>query len=147
MDIYKNGTAHTASNGPPRKRLMVLLKARPKRLALALGLLQPPQHRTGLPSGPKKEASPDGIRDSIIAKPRKPLPTGGEPPRKPLPGSGSSVTSSMQKKFGGRSASPAPSRPAPSPAPSIATPGSTPVRPKIKIIRKPQPPPAAQPPP
>jgi transcription initiation factor TFIID subunit 2 len=141
-------SAPSSSGG--RKRLVVTLKTNSrKRLAMALGVPMPSSGiaRTALPSsGHRKEASPSSVRDSITAKPaRKPLPA-DQGPRKPLPGSGSAPSASppvvaatprpviKTESIVQRAASP-------SVAPAAATPTSaTSARPKIKIIRKPQPP-------
>ena len=136
-----------SSERPASKSRWVTLKTRnPSRMALVLNkLASPPPARTALPSAAAPAGTtPDPIQDSITAKPaRKPLPTGGEPARKPLPT--------------GASASPPPAAPAPrvsmtintsmSPpppagSPTEATPVSASGARKIKIIRRPQPPPA-----
>lgn len=136
------------AGGPRRKSNIVTLKTRdPKRLALILG--QPPTSQassrgTPLPGLPKKEDSPEGVKDSIVAKPaaRKPLPTGD---RKPLPTmSGSSMSPPPPPPPPPATASVnANPRPSPdagkngSPSPSVQAPAPT-GRPKIKIIRKSQ---------
>ncbi|KAI9163155.1 Transcription initiation factor TFIID subunit [Paramyrothecium foliicola] len=141
----------SATPGPPssgaRRRLVVTLKTTDrKRLALVLRKTPPTNGsvRTALPSTTAKEPPPHSIRDSITAKPvRKPLPS-GELPRKPLPGTGGMTSASPPAL----SSTPKPvikTEPSPQPAvsPSVSTPASATARPKIKIIRKPQPPPSS----
>ncbi|KHN95557.1 uncharacterized protein MAM_06614 [Metarhizium album ARSEF 1941] len=125
-----------------KKRRMVTLKTGdPKSLSVILGLPTgpAPMARTALPTGAPKEASPGSSRNNITAKPRKPLPS-GEVTRKPLPGTASPVPQSTPKlSIDAKVATPSAGK-ASSP-PTSATPVSA--RPKIKIIRKPQPPPTS----
>ncbi|OAA40658.1 Armadillo-like helical [Metarhizium rileyi] len=138
----KTDSATPKGEKPSKKRRIVTLKtANPKRLAVVLGLpLGPvPNARTALPTGAPKEPSPGSSKDSITAKPRKPLPS-GEAARKPLPGNASPIPQSTPKmSVDTRVATPSVGK-AGSP-PASATPVGA--RPKIKIIRKPQPPPAS----
>lgn len=135
--------------GHRRKSSIVTLKtSNPKRLALVLGQSSASpggSARTSLPGMVKREPTPEGVQDSIVAKPvRKPLPSGGESVRKPLPTGGSSISPpppppppppkmTINTNPG---AAPATGQAGPPPTP---TPGSATGRPKIKIIRKPQP--------
>ncbi|KAG6036636.1 hypothetical protein E4U41_005595 [Claviceps citrina] len=128
-----------------RRRVVTLKTHNPKRLAVILGVSPPTPSgvRTALPSGVRREPPPSGgVKDSIVAKARKPLPT-GDAVRKPLPGSASSaphsaprVSSSVDNKSATPSAAAGTAGNA-SRFPSGGTPVSA--RPKIKIIRKPQP--------
>lgn len=135
-------TDSSTANGEKqsKKRCIVTLKTgNPKRLALILGWQQGSSSnvRTALPTGAPKEPSPGGVKDSIVSKPRKPLPS-GDVVRKPLPGSASPVPHSTPKvSIDTQIATPSVGK-AGSP-PLSGTPVSA--RPKIKIIRKPQPPP------
>ncbi|KAI5467595.1 hypothetical protein BGZ63DRAFT_346670 [Mariannaea sp. PMI_226] len=134
-----------------KKRRMVTLKTRNlKRLALILGQPLPkpvPNGRTSLPSGPSRDLS--SVKDSITAKPaRKPLPSGEHPVRKPLPGGPSSSPHSQKPVHKVSSSTHSLSTPKPKASSPMATSVAStpanpaPARPKIKIIRKPQPPPA-----
>lgn len=146
--ITKNSSSEV---GDRRKRCIVTLRANPKRLAETLARQQGHHSvngRTSLPSGPARQSSPV-VKDSIVAKPaRKPLPT-GDSARKPLPGGPSS--SQMVPTPGPKNVSHVSATPTPKPksaSPVVATPSNAPPpRPKIKIVRKPQPsagsPPAA----
>ncbi|KAH7313521.1 hypothetical protein B0I35DRAFT_435367 [Stachybotrys elegans] len=131
---------------PRKKRRMVTMKVNRKRLRVILGhepriKSEGSPFRTALPSSIPKSGSPSSVRDTIMAKPaRKPLPSSDQV-RRPLPGGSSAspptpspnVNKNLSKlDTGSRPASPAPS-----------TPGSAAPRPKIKIIRKPHPPPAS----
>lgn len=135
--------------GERKKRRMVTLKTRnPKRLALILGHHPKPiaNGRTSLPSGNRKESSPaSSIKDSITAKPaRKPLPSGEQPVRRALPGG--PVSSSHPPTPGPKISLSAHSASTPKPkvqSQAASTPTTGSVRPKIKIIRKPHPPPPA----
>lgn len=136
-------------DGQRRKSKIVTLKtSNPKRLAVVLGQTskQTGSPRTSLPGIPKKESSPEGIKDSIVAKPiRKPLPTGGDAVRKPLPKAGAAMSPppAPPKMTINTNAGPAPGAGSPAPA----TPGSASTgRPKIKIIRKSQSGPSQSPP-
>ncbi|KAG5933801.1 hypothetical protein E4U53_000862 [Claviceps sorghi] len=131
----------------PTKRRIVTMKTRnPKRLAVILG--QPPATpvtpfsnvRTALPSGAPRESSSGAVRDSIVAKARKPLPS-GDVVRKPLPG-GTSPAAHATPKVSVDTKSGTPAAAAGAESTSLTPGGGTPVsvRPKIKIIRKPQPP-------
>ncbi|OAQ62616.1 transcription initiation factor TFIID complex [Pochonia chlamydosporia 170] len=138
-------TESSTTNGdkPSKKRRIVTLKTgNSKRLAVILGvpLGSSSGVRTALPTGAPKEPSPGSApKDSITAKPRKPLPS-GDGVRKPLPGSASPAPQSTPKvTIDTKVATPSVGK-ARSP-PASATPVSA--RPKIKIIRKPQPPPAS----
>ena len=132
-----------------KRRLVTLKTKHPNRLAVLLGVPAPNGTvRKALPgAAPKESASPSP--HEITAKPRKPLPGAGDgtPSRKPLPGLSSSTSTptpaappkptinttvanvAKPAVAGGTSGSPPP-----------ATPGSA--RPKIKIVRKPPPPPS-----
>ena len=134
-----------------RSKIVTLKTSNPKRLALVLGKRSPTPGgpaRASLPGMVKAESTPEEARDSIVAKPvRKPLPTTGESVRKPLPTGGSSMsppplppkmtidTNPRVSPAGGQAGSPPP-----------PTPGSATGRPKIKIIRKPQPGASSSPP-
>ncbi|KAG6004618.1 hypothetical protein E4U21_000894 [Claviceps maximensis] len=140
-----------------KKRRVVTLKTRnPKRLAVILGsstatsASSSSHSRTALPSGVPRESSfgtpsgtPSGAaKDSIVAKARRPLPT-GDMARKPLPGTASPAPHSTPRvSVDNRIATPTAAAAAgvdrTGPPPGGGTPGSA--RPKIKIIRKPQPP-------
>lgn len=125
-----------------RRRVVTLKTHNPKRLALILGVPSETSSsfRTALPTGGPKESLPGNVKDSIVAKARKPLPT-GDTARKPLPGSSASPVphSTPKVSIDTRIATPAANG-----AGSVGNPpgSGTPVsaRPKIKIIRKPQPP-------
>ncbi|KID84689.1 hypothetical protein MGU_08034 [Metarhizium guizhouense ARSEF 977] len=136
----KTESSITNGDKASKKRRMVTLKTgNPKRLAVILGLPLglAPVARTALPTGPPKEAVLGSSKDSITAKPRKPLPS-GEVTRKPLPGTASPVPQSTPKvSIDTKVATPSAGKA--SNPPASATPVSA--RPKIKIIRKPQPPP------
>ncbi|KAI8691795.1 hypothetical protein LRP88_09059 [Fusarium phalaenopsidis] len=102
--------------------------------------------RTSLPSAAPKDGLPVSVRDTITAKPaRKPLPTGDQPIRKPLPGGPASSphasASSLKVSLNSHSNF-TPKPKSASPASNTPT-GAPPPRPKIKIIRKPHPPPSA----
>lgn len=110
-----------------KRRMVTLRTSNPKRLAVILGQQPAASSRTALPWGAPKEPSP-GSKDA--AKPaRKPLPT-GDGPRKPLPNGSGAARPKMSVDTKAASSSKA----------GPATPVSA--RPKIKIIRKPQPSPA-----
>ncbi|KAK2600037.1 Transcription initiation factor TFIID subunit 2 [Conoideocrella luteorostrata] len=133
------------SNGDKisKKRRMVTLKTRnPKRLAVILGVPMEASsnHRTALPTGIRKEFSPGAPKDTITAKVRKPLPS-GDVVRKPLPGGSTSTPHTTQKiSVDTKTATPSMgSADNQVSSPNTGTPISA--RPKIKIIRKPQPPP------
>lgn len=127
--------------------IVTLKTSNPKRLALVLGQRSSPlagSARTSLPGMVKRE--PEDAHDIIVAKPaRKPLPSAGESARRPLPTGGSSMsppppkmtidTNHRVSPAGGQAGSPPP-----------PTPGSATGRPKIKIIRKPQPGASSSPP-
>jgi transcription initiation factor TFIID subunit 2 len=134
-------SAATGDRGSKKRRVVTLKTANPKRLAVILGLPRPspPNARTALPTGAPKEPSPPGSKDSITAKARKPLPS-GDVGRRPLPGTASpgpqstpkvSIDTKISTPTVGNAGNPTAS----------ATPVSA--RPKIKIIRKPQPPPTS----
>lgn len=153
---------------PKKRRIVTLKTSNPKRLAVILGhtkTLSSIPSRTALPSAAPKEQPALGLAKDINAlKPaRKPLP--GEIVRKPLPMGGSSsslsslpgsqTTSKIFAKHrppmpGPKASSKSPSKsPSKSATPPVASQPaaaaaatSAPVpsaRPKIKIIRKPQP--------
>lgn len=154
---------------PKKRRIVTLKTSNPKRLAVILGhtkTLSSIPSRTALPSAAPKEQPALGLAKDINAlKPaRKPLPS-GEIVRKPLPMGGSSsslsslpgsqTTSKIFAKHrppmpGPKASSKSPSKsPSKSATPPVASQPaaaaaatSAPVpsaRPKIKIIRKPQP--------
>ncbi|KAG5980508.1 hypothetical protein E4U55_003947 [Claviceps digitariae] len=143
------------SGKTPKKRRLVTLKTHnSKRLAVILGSTSSSSTsatssssiRTALPSGAPRE-SPSGkssgaIKDSIVAKARKPLPL-GDLHRKPLPGSASPISHSTPRvSIDTKSVTPAAAAAAGAGKSSLPPGSGTPVsaRPKIKIIRKPQPP-------
>ncbi|KJZ76972.1 hypothetical protein HIM_03849 [Hirsutella minnesotensis 3608] len=140
---------HLDADRSSKKRRIITLKTRnPKQLAVILGqpLHSASSGRTALPSGPSKEQSPGGARETPIKPFRKPLPTGE---RKPLPsGGGSSAMSppaaaAPPKMTINTTATPSSASKAGSPG--VGTPVSA--RPKIKIIRKPTPQTPKPPPP
>ncbi|KAG5920723.1 hypothetical protein E4U42_006084 [Claviceps africana] len=131
----------TFANGgriPTKRRMVTLKTANPKRLAVILGLpsaTSSSHARTALPSGAPRESPSGAVRDSIVAKARKPLPS-GDVVRKPLPGGTSPAAHSTPRmSVDTKSGTGAESA-------GLTSGGGTPVsaRPKIKIIRKPQPP-------
>ena len=114
-----------------KRRIVTMRTTNPKRLAAILGVPvgAPTSHRTALPS-----ATTGDLPDGTAAKVRKPLPTGGDGARKPLPGSASPVPNMTPRaSIDTKASTPSAGTTAGSPA----TPASS--RPKIKIIRKPQP--------
>ncbi|KAK5992489.1 Transcription initiation factor TFIID subunit 2 [Cladobotryum mycophilum] len=125
-----------------RHRRIVTLKTRnPKRLAVILGksLGSSASSRTALPGGPAKEYSGGHSRDGITVKPiRKPLPT-GEVIRKPLPGSSHLPTPPSTNKVLVKPHSSSTSLLKGGTPPAALQTGASTGRPKIKIIRKPQP--------
>lgn len=154
---------------PKKRRIVTLRTSNPKRLAVILGhtkTLSSIPSRTALPSAAPKEQPALGLAKDINAlKPaRKPLPS-GDIVRKPLPmgGSSSSLSSlggsptttskifakhrppmpgpKAPSKSPSKSQSPSKSATPPVPSqPAAAAPAPVPsARPKIKIIRKPQP--------
>lgn len=140
VELKAPGSAPPGGEKEKKKRRMVTMKVKSrKRLAVILGKPLPSSTngRVSLPSGIPR-GSPPVVQDSITAKPaRKPLPS-GDVVRRPLPTgpSASPPAPSLPPKVTvNTSASPAPAPKSGSPA--SATPTSA--RPKIKIIRKPQP--------
>lgn len=148
--------APVEAKGQWKKRRMVTLKtANPSRLAVILGKTLsstpgPGPNRTALPG-----AGPSSSSETPL-KIRKPLPS-GDVVRRPLPTGDSAPTPKQTPapkpkiNVNTAAATPAPALPKPTsaPAPSAGSSASpapqTPAsaRPKIKIIRKPQPPPSA----
>jgi transcription initiation factor TFIID subunit 2 len=135
-----------------KSRIVTLTTRHRKQLASILGKSWPPpasSARTALPSGGKKETTPNESKDSIVVKARKPLPSGGDTVRKPLPTGGSSMSPPPQqpaKMTVNTHVTPAPA--GKSSSPPVGTPTSAASnRPKIKIIRKPQPQATSQSPP
>ncbi|KAG6114550.1 hypothetical protein E4U13_003347 [Claviceps humidiphila] len=141
--VFKRPKTDPSRPSGPKKRLMVTLKTRnPKRLAAILGkplavASSSSNTRTALPTGAPRESLGGALKDSIVAKARKPLPS-GDPVRKPLPGSASPAAHATPRmSIDTKTATPAAAS-----ADRTSYPPSTPLsaRPKIKIIRKPQPP-------
>ncbi|KAG6009002.1 hypothetical protein E4U43_000073 [Claviceps pusilla] len=144
--VNGNGNGNGGGRILKKRRVVTLKTKNPKRLAVILGVpANTPSSnvRTALPSGAPRESpsgTPSGaVKNSIVAKARKPLPT-GDLVRKPLPGTASpvphptprvSVDAKSTAAAGGAAGGAASNA-------GSATPGSA--RPKIKIIRKPQPP-------
>lgn len=129
------------ANGRRKSSIVTLKISDKKRLSMTLGEQSPTPRRTSLPGiVPKKEKepTPEGV-PAAIKPARTPLP-GGDSARKPLPGASSMSPPPPPPKMtintNAAAASPAPS----TQTGGSATPG-TPAsgRPKIKIVRKPNP--------
>ncbi|KAI1064804.1 hypothetical protein LB507_000822 [Fusarium sp. FIESC RH6] len=136
-----------------KKRRMVRLKVSPSRLASLMKDQKKPSinGRTSLPSGNSRDSLPpsNSRSDSITAKPaRKPLPS-GDAARRPLPGgpAGSPQPPPERKISLNAHSSSTPKPKSASPAANTPPPGAPPLtqRPKIKIIRKSNPPPPPAP--
>ena len=155
-----------------RSRIVTLKTKDPRRLAVVLNksASSPSPARTSLPGGQSRTPLSDTVRkplpgsDNAIRRPlpaagdssaRKPLPS-ADAPRKGLPGGTASSMSPPPPPRPQASPNPPVARintsmsPAPSSAskasPGVGTPtssGGAPARPKIKLIRKPQPPPSS----
>ncbi|KAJ4266200.1 Transcription initiation factor TFIID subunit 2 [Fusarium torreyae] len=140
-------------SGIPKKkksRIVTLKTKYPDRLAVILKKSRKPSvnGRTSLPSGVPRNGPPLSARDSITAKPaRKPLPS-GDSARRPLPGGPASSPQlpAPERKISLNTQSNSTPKPkSASPATSTPPPGAPTQRPKIKIIRKPQPQPPSAP--
>lgn len=138
----KTDTPQPAENGQRRRSSIVTLKVSDKkRLSLALGGQSPSPKRTSLPGvalKKEKEPTPEGVPESVKSA-RKPLPS-GDSSRKPLPGASPMSPPPAPPKMtidtNAATASPA-TGPQTGRSATPGTPASG--RPKIKIIRKPNP--------
>jgi len=136
-----------------KKRRMVRFKVTPSRLASLMKDQKKPSinGRASLPSGNSRDSLPpsNSRSDSITAKPaRKPLPS-GDAARRPLPGgpAGSPQPPPERKISLNAHSNSTPKPKSASPAANTPPPGAPPLtqRPKIKIIRKSNPPPPPAP--
>ncbi|KAG5767148.1 hypothetical protein H9Q72_004817 [Fusarium xylarioides] len=132
-----------------KKSKIITLRVAPNRLAPLLRKEKKPNGngRVSLPSGAPRDGPAPTLNsrsDSITAKPaRKPLP--GDAARRPLPGGpASSPHPAPERKVSlNNNSNSTPKPKSVSPATSTPPPAAAPTqRPKIKLIRKPQPPPA-----
>ncbi|ATY62572.1 transcription initiation factor [Cordyceps militaris] len=153
----KTDTPSEAKTQWKKRRMVTLKTANPKRLAVILGKSlssSPAPLRTALPGSSAPGSSRrESSTENTPLKIRKPLPS-GDVVRRPLP-TGDAVSSSHHTPASkpkislSMSSTPAAMRAASTPSailggarsPAPETPSSTTSRPKIKIIRKPQPPP------